>query len=346
MTSSALPPLNHFPELHQLQQLIHQYPQHLRAEVLGHISVKNFNLPIWSVELGSTNPKHPAIGFFGGVHGMERIGSQILLAWLHNLLARCEWDTALKHMLTQVRIVCIPMLNVGGLLNNTRANPQGVDLMRNAPVDAQGNTLWPLGGQRLSAKLPWYRGQKTIMEAESSILVNYVQQRLFTHDFSLAIDCHSGFGLRDRIWFPYAAHKTAPYHLAEAVALREIFNRSYPHHDFYLMEPQSLNYTTHGDLWDYLYDQQLQQQPQRVFLPFTLEMGSWLWVKKNPRQLLSLFGLFNPILPHRLTRVLRRHLTLFDFLLHATASHQQWLPSQSTRKNYQAQGLERWYLPK
>jgi hypothetical protein len=57
MTSSALPPLNHFPELHQLQQLIHQYPQHLRAEVLGHISVKNFNLPIWSVELGSTNPK-------------------------------------------------------------------------------------------------------------------------------------------------------------------------------------------------------------------------------------------------------------------------------------------------
>ena len=83
-----------------------------------------------------------------------------------------------------------------------------------------------------------------------------------------------------------------------------------------------------------------------VFLPFTLEMGSWLWVKKNPRQLLSLFGLFNPILPHRLTRVLRRHLTLFDFLLHATASHQQWLPSQSTRKSYQAQGLERWYLPK
>jgi hypothetical protein len=45
---------------------------------------------------------------------MERIGSQILLAWLHNLLARCEWDIALQQVLTQVRIVCIPMLNVGG----------------------------------------------------------------------------------------------------------------------------------------------------------------------------------------------------------------------------------------
>ena len=71
--TSSLPPLNQFPELHQLQQLINQYPQHLRAEVLGHISVKNFSLPIWSVELGSTNPKHPAIGLFGGVHGMERM---------------------------------------------------------------------------------------------------------------------------------------------------------------------------------------------------------------------------------------------------------------------------------
>lgn len=340
----SLPSLSQFPELHQLQQLINHYPQHLRAEVLGHIPVNRYQLPIWSLELGSTNPQHPAIGLFGGVHGMERIGSQVLLAWLQNILARCEWDSSLQHLLTQVRIVCIPMLNMGGLLNNTRANPQGVDLMRNAPINAQGNTLWPLGGQRLSAKLPWYRGNAHAMEVESQILVNYVQQHLLQHSFSLAIDCHSGFGLRDRIWFPYAAHKSAPYHLAEAVALREIFNLSYPHHDFYLMEPQSLSYTTHGDLWDFLYDQHLQHS-SHVFLPFTLEMGSWLWVKKNPRQLLNTLGLFNPMLPHRLTRVLRRHLTLFDFLLNATASYQQWLPAAHNRESYHTQGINRWYLP-
>ena len=77
---------------------------------------------------------------------------------------------------------------------------------------------------------------------------------------------------------------------------------------------------------DYLYQAQLQSGNNHVFLPFTLEMGSWLWVKKNPRQLFTWFGHFNPILPHRLTRVLRRHLTLFDFLLSATASYQYWLP--------------------
>jgi hypothetical protein len=27
--------------------------------------------------------------------------------------------------------------------------------------------------------------------------------------------------------------------------------------------------------------------PQNLFLPMTLELGSWLWIKKNPRQLFS-----------------------------------------------------------
>jgi hypothetical protein len=332
-----------FPELHQLEQLIAKYDTHLRSDVLTTITVDGLNLPIWSIELGSQAADAPTIGFFGGVHGMERIGSQILLAWLENLLARCQWDEGLLHLLSKVRLVCIPLLNVGGLLKSTRSNPNGVDLMRNAPVEAQGFTAWPLGGQRLSPKLPWYRGQKNQLEIESQVLVRYVQEKLLGQPFSLAMDCHSGFGLRDRIWFPYASHRQAPPHLAEAVALREIFNNTYPNHSFYLMEPQSLNYTTHGDLWDYLYQVQLQSGNNHVFLPFTLEMGSWLWVKKNPRQLFTWFGHFNPILPHRLTRVLRRHLTLFDFLLSATASYQYWLPSEEQRDEYTQLGLQRWY---
>jgi len=215
--------------------------------------------------------------------------------------------------------------------------------MRNAPVDAHGFTAWPLGGQRLSPRLPWYRGDAQQLEIESLTLINCVQEKLLNQPFAMAMDCHSGFGLRDRIWFPYAAHKQAPRHLPEAVALREIFNNTYPNHSFYLMEPQSLNYTTHGDLWDYLYQGHLDSGRTSVFLPFTLEMGSWLWVKKNPRQFFSWFGHFNPILPHRLTRVLRRHLTLFDFLLSATASYQQWLPTPEQREAYRVAGLERWY---
>ncbi len=210
-------------------------------------------------------------------------------------------------------------------------------------MDARGFTAWPLGGQRLSPKLPWYRGPRRL-EPEAALLVDTVRRRLLPQPFSLAMDCHSGFGLRDRIWFPWACSREAPPHLAEAMALREIFNRTYPNHDFYLMEPQSLNYTTHGDLWDYLYLEHLRDNAGHCFLPFTLEMGSWLWVKKNPRQLFDWFGHFNPVLPHRLKRVLRRHLTLFDFMLRAAASWEQWLPRhEDTQRAYRQAGLERWF---
>ncbi|CAH2929990.1 MAG: FIG011155: Zinc carboxypeptidase-related protein [uncultured Paraburkholderia sp.] len=46
----------------------------------------------------------------------------------------------------------------------------------------------------------------------------------------------------------------------------------------------------------------------------TLELGSWLWIKKNPRQLFSRQGFFNPVKAHRTARVLRRHANLLDFL--------------------------------
>ncbi|MDO8331175.1 MAG: M14 family zinc carboxypeptidase [Fluviicoccus sp.] len=341
------PPPHAVTELNALEHLLEQGRGLLRADCPLHIPLNGHSLPVWCIELGSTAPDAPVAGFFGGIHGMERIGSQILLAWLESLVARASWDVSLQDLLQKVRIVCLPMVNIGGLMLNTRANPNGVDLMRNAPVDAHGFTAWPLGGQRLSPRLPWYRGHTETLEPESALLVDIVRRRLLNQPFSLAMDCHSGFGLRDRIWFPWACSREAPPHLAEAVALREIFNNTYPNHDFYLMEPQSLNYTTHGDLWDYLYLEHLQQSQGRYFLPFTLEMGSWLWVKKNPRQLFDWFGHFNPILPHRLKRVLRRHLTLFDFMLRAAASWEQWLPRQEeVRRVYRQAGMERWFAGK
>ncbi len=342
---SRFPPASlHISELQTLERLLDRGQDFFRAEALLRVQVEGHALPVWSIEMGSTAADAPVAGFFGGIHGMERIGSQILLAWMESLAARAVWDISLQQLLQEVRILCMPLVNIGGLVMNTRANPNGVDLMRNAPVEARGFTAWPLGGQRLSPRLPWYRGRRDRLEPEAELLVTTVRQRLLGQPFSLAMDCHSGFGLRDRIWFPWACSREAPPHLADAVALREIFNSTYPNHDFYLMEPQSLNYTTHGDLWDYLYLEHLREAGERCFLPFTLEMGSWLWVKKNPRQLFDWSGHFNPVLPHRLKRVLRRHLTLFDFMLRATASWRNWRPQQEDdRRRFRQAGLDRWF---
>jgi len=124
-------------------------------------------------------------------------------------------------------------------------------------------------------------------------------------------------------------------------ALKNIFVQSHSHHR-YVIEPQSLQYLAHGDLWDHLYLQSC-GNPERVFLPLTLEMGSWLWVKKNPRQLFSRHGIFNPLIEHRQQRVLRQHQLLLDFLSRAACGHSLWLPTAEVRAHHHAQALQDWY---
>jgi hypothetical protein len=214
--------------------------------------------------------------------------------------------------------------------------------MRNAPIESQDPVPFLVGGQRLSAGLPWYRGPKnTPMERENQAVCEVVNAELLSRKFSLSVDCHSGFGTSDRIWFPFA-HKRAPIaHLAEMHALKNIFVQAHSHHR-YIIEPQSLQYLAHGDLWDHLYLQAC-ATPDRLFLPLTLEMGSWLWIKKNPRQLFSRLGIFNPLIEHRQQRVLRQHLLFLDFLSRAACGHALWLPQPDQRAAHHAQALQDWY---
>ncbi len=81
-----------------------------------------------------------------------------MLSFLQSLLARLRWDRLLHQQLDAVRLLFMPLVNPGGMWQSTRCNPQGVDLMRNAPVDALEKVPFLLGGQRLSPRLPWYRG--------------------------------------------------------------------------------------------------------------------------------------------------------------------------------------------
>ncbi len=281
------------------------------------------------LELGSQDPQAPAVGFFGGIHGNERIGSDVVLAFLHSVLEAAHWDEGLQHLLQSIRLVFMPLINPTGMARNRRATGAGIDLMRNAAVDSP-NAHWLLGGQRITRYLPWYRGRRGELAPENRAVMDTVRERLMHSPFSVALDCHSGFGIRNYIWFPYAHSRTPIPHLAEIYALRKLFRRTYPNHETYRIEPQCRHYMTHGDLWDALYMESL-QTPERTFLPLTLEMGSWLWVKKNPRQLFSRLGLFNPIVPHRKRRILRQHLLWFDFLTRAVNAHTHWLPNAQTR---------------
>ncbi len=329
-------------ELDELERTIVAAGSAIGVRTLCEIECGSRRLPIYAISLGNADPEMPAIGIFGGVHGLERIGVQVTLAYLQSIVGRLRWDTTLHRQLENLRLVFVPVVNPGGMMWRTRANPNGVDLMRNAPLEAKEKTPLLIGGHRLGPRLPWYRGPVgAALEAEAAALCRVVDDELLSHRFSMAVDCHSGFGLSDRIWFPYA-HTAQPIpHLAEMHALLEILDQSHSHHR-YVFEPQSQQYLAHGDLWDYLYLRSM-ENAERMFLPLTLEMGSWLWIKKNPRQLLSRHGMFNPLIEHRRQRVLRRHLAWLDFMTRAASGSALWLPTGAAREMHGQAALRLWY---
>ena len=288
-----------------------------RVKKYSDIEFNNKKYPLLSVHYG--NPSGPALLMTGGVHGLERIGAQLTLSLLESFQQRLKWDETLNAMLEKIQVVFVPLVNPAGYLGFTRSNGSGVDLMRNAPIECEESPPFLLGGHRYSSALPWYRGEKT--ETETQFLIDTVKDILKSTDCMISLDAHSGFGLRDQLWYPFANSRKTFTQSEQLTGFFELLKNNHPYH-IYKIEPQSKVFMTHGDIWDYCYLNF--KKTDQVYLPLTLEMGSWIWVKKNPLQLLSKTGIFNPIKSHRVNRTLRRHRALFDFMLHSLVSHKAW----------------------
>jgi len=313
------------------------YNEYGLVKKYGEIQFKNNIYPLITVHFG--NPKAPTLFINGGIHGLERIGAQLTLSLLHSFHERLSWDSVLKKMLQDVHVVFLPLANPVGYFNTTRSNGHGVDLMRNADVEATDPVPFLLGGHKKTSCLPWYRG--LVVEKETEFVISTVRDILSESNTLISLDIHSGFGFRDQLWFPFANSKKKFTQISELYLLFQMFRKSFSHH-VYKIEPQSKVYLTHGDIWDYCFYNV--KKENQIYLPLTLEMGSWIWVKKNPLQIFSKTGLFNPIKQHRLHRTLRRHRPLFDFLLHALISNQFWTQIDPSEKiNIQHKALEKYY---
>lgn len=333
------------PEYESISTLIEQGQGFMQAEVHAVLDAKMgkhkiHKLPLVGLSFGSQDIKAPTITFVGGIHGIERIGSQVILSYLHTLVSRAKWDSNFMRSLNIIRYNFLPVMNPVGMLKGTRSNGNGVDLMRNSPIDAQEKVPWFVGGQQLSRYLPWYRGNGSL-ECENQLLVDFLKQECLHRPFNLVLDCHSGFGFRDRLWIPYAYRKRPPRTVANYFALYQLWQQTYPHNN-YVFEPQSRHYTTHGDLWDHV-GKIVKHEFNNPFLSLTLEMGSWNWVKKSPKQMFSYQGLFNPNVEHRWSRVQRSHLVLFDFMTQAVSNYANWLPTNQTKSDMRKAAVKQWY---
>lgn len=331
------------PELIELENLIEKIGSKARTRVLTEVQHEGYTFPVYSIEIGCEDPQSPCFAMVGGVHGLERIGSMVVISTLATVIELLSWDQTLKDRLKNSRLVFVPIVNPVGMFRRSRSNGNNVDLMRNAPVFSEEATRFLYGGHRLSPKIPFYRGALADgMEKENQALFDFLKERVLPAKTSICLDVHSGFGSSDRLWFPYArTKKPFPYYI-EAYAFRELLNTSYPNH-VYAVEPQSIQYTTHGDFWDYVFDVHHMERKDEFFFPLTLELGSWKWVRKNPKQLFDVIGVFNPVLPHRQARVLRDQKTFMDFLQRAVLTR-HWVDlTLEQRQIWKFEALNLWF---
>lgn len=344
------------PELQQIAWLVESAPASVRVRVIESVPFNGVDLPIHAFEIGPKDPELPVFLLTGGVHGLERIGTQVVTSYMKTLFEQLRWDKVQRGLFKSARLIIVPLVNPVGMMLRSRSNGRGVDLMRNAPVESAQQSRFPLvEGHRIGPFLAWYRGHSSedgtvLLEREAAALEGLIREQVLPSQVAVSLDVHSGFGTVDRLWFPYAKSREPFPGVAELYQFSALLDRTYENH-IYRVEPQSLNYTTHGDLWDYFYDIHRQQSnnerkagPQKVFLPLALELGSWLWVKKNPRQLFSMLGAFNPLIRHRYKRILRRHINLLEFMMRATAFHKEWSQiSPKKRQEIERKAVDRWF---
>lgn len=316
-----------FKEYREILELTEFEHPLVRHEVLTEITYKNRVYPIYAFHIGSSDPTSPVLFLNGGVHGLEKIGTHVIITYLQQLFKKLTWNKELVQEFKNKRLIAIPCINPVGMANNMRSNGNGVDLMRNAPVQSEEEFNFPLiSGHSISPKIPWYRGNYNgKMEKESRVLIDFVKKYCFQANTSIAMDLHSGFGIKDRLWYPYATSRKRYPLYRETRNLLEIFEDTYPHH-VYIIEQQSDSYTVHGDLWDHLFHMHFKdnQDKKKIFIPLCIEMGSWTWLRKNPKQIFNIDGIYNPIVEHRHNRVMRRHLYLFEFLLNVIINRGAW----------------------
>src|SRR5690242_13384201 len=85
-----------FAEYEALKAILDAGSRRMAVRVECEVSTRGRAFPIYVATVGSLDPQAPAIGFFAGIHGLERIGTQLLLDYMRTLVARLEWDDLLQ----------------------------------------------------------------------------------------------------------------------------------------------------------------------------------------------------------------------------------------------------------
>lgn len=228
-----------------MEKILSKYK--FQVELIKNIEYHQKTYPVYQISEGNKiNPKAQIL-LTGAIHGLEKIGANIIFSFLKIIKNK-------KINLENIHIIAIPIANPYGYVNETRCNGNNVDLMRNAPFDAERVVPF-LGGHKISNFFPYYRGEK--LEEENLILVNLVDELLLKEIPLFHLDIHSGFGNETEIWTPQDTY----------IDVNNSLYRLFKHSCFIF---KNQPYNSHGDMLKYLFDT---FKHKKKYVPVTLEIG-------------------------------------------------------------------------
>ena len=234
----------------------------------------------WHSAARQDRPGGRAVGF-GGVHGLES-HRQHISCWC--ICAACvhrlNGDQILQHELQSaagIHATGQPWRHV----SPQPRQPAGCDLMRNASGLKRERCLSCLPDSAPALPLPWWyrRAAGAPMQMESQALCDLVETELLSRSFSLALDCHSGLGLQDRLWFPYASSRTdaasGGMHAPDQPVWPDLPASPLPDRTAMPAVPDST--ATYGITCTCV-----AATRNRAVFAADAGNGSWMWVKKKP----------------------------------------------------------------
>ena len=68
-----------FDEHEELKSILLAGNAHFEIQAVAEISARSQCFSVYTASIGTRDPLAPAVGFFGGIHGLERIGTQVIL---------------------------------------------------------------------------------------------------------------------------------------------------------------------------------------------------------------------------------------------------------------------------
>jgi hypothetical protein len=82
--TATVPPLSQttFAEYEELMAILDAASPRMGIRVVGEVKARGRSFSVHVAALGSSDPLAPAIGFFAGIHWLERIGTQLLLDYM------------------------------------------------------------------------------------------------------------------------------------------------------------------------------------------------------------------------------------------------------------------------